>query len=330
MAISRDKLIIGGVVVLGALSALVYSQAKKDEALGSAAAKSADLPDVKGTDDVDKLVITNADKGTVTLEKQGDKWVMTQPLASAANQSEVKSLLDNVKELKATEIVAAAPDDDVKKQYNLDDAHAIHLVAFKGADKKIDDTFGKSGGRGEMMMVAGKPQIIAASGFSSYAYGREVADWRDKELIRFDDANAASVTIENTHGKFSFTKGDKWAGTFNGAPIPNFDDSKVGELLRAMKNLNIDTFPTGKSLSDTGLDKPLGKMSVSLKDNAGTYGLTVGGVSTGTAHYALKDGGDGTIITIGPAVSAWAIAEESKFEKLTDAGAPKTASNKKP
>ena len=78
MAISRDKLIIGGVVVLGALSALVYSQAKKDEALGSAAAKSADLPDVKGTDDVDKLVITNADKGTVTLEKQGDGFAITK------------------------------------------------------------------------------------------------------------------------------------------------------------------------------------------------------------------------------------------------------------
>jgi len=326
MAISRDKLIIGGVVVLGALSALVYSQAKKDEALGSAAAKSADLPDVKGTDDVDKLVITNADKGTVTLEKQGDKWVITQPVTAAANQGEVKGLLD-----KATEILAATADDDLKKQYNLDDAHAIHLVAFKGTDKKIDDTFGKSGGRGEMMMVAGKPQIIAASGFSSYVYGREVADWRDKELIRFDDSNAASVAIENTHGKFSFTKGDKWAGTFNGAPIPNFDDSKVSEMLRAMKNLNVDTFPVGKSLSDTGLDKPLGTISVSLKDNAGTYALTVGGVSAGTSHYALKDGGDGTILTIGPAVSAWAIAEETKFEKLTDAGAPpKTASNKKP
>jgi hypothetical protein len=330
MAISRDKLIIGGVVVLGALSALVYSQAKKDEALGSAAAKAADLPDVKGTDDVDKLVITNADKGTVTLEKQGDKWVMTQPLASAANQASVKALLDNVKELKATEIIAAAPDDETKKQYNLDDAHAIHLVAFKGADKKVDDTFGKSGGRGEMMMVAGKPQIIAASGYSSYVYARETAEWRDKELFRFDDANATSVTIDNTHGKFSFTKGDKWAGTFNGAPIPNFDDSKVAELLRVMKNLNIDTFPDGKSLADAGLDKPQGTLSVSLKDNAGTYTLKVGGVSTGTSHYALKDGGDGTILGVGPAISAWAIAEESKFQKLTDAGAPKTASNKKP
>ena len=232
MAISRDKAIIGGVVVLGALSFLVYRQAKHDQELGSAA--HADLPDVKGTDDLDKIEITNGDKPTVTLQKQGDKW-MVLPVSAPANQTNVKSMLDNLKELKATEIVATKPDDDVKKSYNLDAAHAVHFIGFKGADKKVDDWFGKSGGRGEMMIVEGKPQVVAASGYSSYLYTREVADWRDKEIFKFDDTNATSVTITNKSGKFSFTKGDKWAGTFDGHPIPNFDDSKVADAIRAMK-----------------------------------------------------------------------------------------------
>jgi hypothetical protein len=333
MAISRDKLIIGGVVVLGALSALVYTQAKKDQALGTVAAKAADMPDVKGTDDVDKLEITNADKGTVTIEKQGDKWMITKPLSAPANQGSVKQLLDNLKELKATEIVAATPDDDIKKQYSLDDAHAVHLVAYKGADKKVDDVFGKSGGRGEMMMVAGKPQVIAASGYSSYLYARETQDWRDKELFKFDDTNAASIAIENAHGKFSFTKGDKWAGTFNGAPIPNLDETKVSDAVKSMKLLSVDMFADGKTAADTGLDKPAGIFTVALKDGAGTYTLKVGGVNQGATHFATKDGGDGSIVVVNANVSGWALADVSKFEKGTDAGAPaagKTASIKKP
>jgi hypothetical protein len=229
--------------------------------------------------------------------------------------------------------VAATPDDDIKKQYNLDDAHAVHVVAYKGADKKVDDVFGKSGGRGEMMMVTGKPQVIAASGYSSYLYAREPQDWRDKELVKFDDTAAASITIDNAHGKFSFTKGDKWAGTFNGAPIPNLDESKVTDAVKSMKLLSADSFADGKTAADTGLDKPAGVFTIGLKDGAGTYTLKVGNVSSGQTHFAMKDGGDGSIAVVNANVSGWALADVSKFEKATDAGAPaaaKTASNKKP
>jgi hypothetical protein len=257
--------------------------------------------------------------------------MMTAPVAALANQASVKQLLDNVKELKATELVAATADDSIKKEYNLDDAHAVHFVAFKGADTKVDDVFGKSGGRGEMMMVTGKPQVIAASGFSSFLYARDPMDWRDKEIFKFDDTNATAMTIENAHGKFSFTKGDKWAGTFNGAPIPSFDDSKAADVVRAMKVLNAESFPQGKSPADTGLDKPQGTISVTLKDGAGTYTIKVGNVFNGMSHYATKDGGDGTVVTVGANTSKWALADVSLFEKGADAGAPpRTASNKKP
>ena len=322
MAISRDKAIIVGVVVLGALSFLVYRQAKHDQELGSA--DHTDLPDVKGTDDLDKLEITNGDKPMVTLQKQDDKWVV-MPIGAPANQSSVKSLLDNLKELKTTEVVASKPDDDVKKSYNLDPAHAVHFVGYKGGDKKVNDWFGKSGGRGEMLMLEGKPQIIAASGFSSYLYTRAtVADWRDKEIFKFDDANATSLLITNKNGKFSFTKGDKWAGTVDGHAIPLFDDTKVGDALRSMKWLSAEGFADpAKTPADTGLDSPAGVITVALKDGAGTYTLKVGAVSTGTSHFAEKDG-DTTIVTVSPTVSGWALADPTKFAKATDAGAPKT------
>ena len=69
---SRDKLIISGVVVLGLLGGLVYRQAKKDESLGQPVASAAELPTVSAPDDVDKISITNGDKGEVVLQKVPD------------------------------------------------------------------------------------------------------------------------------------------------------------------------------------------------------------------------------------------------------------------
>jgi hypothetical protein len=319
MAISRSQAIIGGIVVLGLLIPVVYKVAKKDQELGTAG--HGDLPDVKGTDDLDKIELTNGDKPTVTLQKQGDKW-MVLPVGALANQTNVKSMLDNIKELKATEIVAAAPDDEIKKTYNLDPSHALHFVGYKGSDKKVEDFFGKSGGRGEMLIVAGKPAIVAVSGYSNYLYAREAGDWRDKEIFKFDDTNATAVTITNKNGKFSFTKGDKWAGTLDGKPIPSFDDPKVGDAVRALKWLNAEGFAdAGKSTAEAGLAPPEATISVSLKDGAGTYTLLVGGVSTGTSHFAEKEG-DPTIVTVGANASGWALADQTKFAKAADAGAP--------
>jgi hypothetical protein len=282
---------------------------------------------------VDKLEITNGSKSSVTLEKQGDKWMVTKPVTFVANQGNVKQLLDNVKELKANEIIASTADDEMKKTYELDADHAIHVVGYKAGALRFGDEFGKSGGRGEMMMVDGHPELLGASGYSAYLYNRTVTDWRDRDVIKFDDANASTFTITNKNGKFSFTKGDKWAGTLDGKPIANFDDAKVADSIRSLKNLIADDFGDGKSLEETGLDKPLGVMTVTLKDNAGTYTLKVGSVSTGTSHYAVKDG-DPTIVTVNSNVFNWATADATKFAKAPtpagDAGAPATAMNKQP
>ena len=47
-------------------------------------------------------------------------------------------------------------------------------------------------------------------------------------------------------------------------------------MLRAFKALNADDFGDGKSLADTGLDKPEATVTVQLKDDAEAHELLVG------------------------------------------------------
>src|SRR5512145_1869825 len=83
---------------------LSRSKQKQEDAAHTPTAASADMPSIAlpkdDGDKVTKLEIKNADKSNVTLEKKGDAWELTAPVSAKAEQSNVKSLLDNLKELK--------------------------------------------------------------------------------------------------------------------------------------------------------------------------------------------------------------------------------------
>jgi hypothetical protein len=330
---SRDKLIIVGVVVLGLLGFLVVQQAKRDEAMGQPAAPAADFPAISAPEDIDKISLKNGDKAEIVLEKVPDStappadggtastWEMSQPLKASVNQQAVKDLVANLKEIKVDSAVNLKLDDDVKKEKQLDAAHAVHVTAWKGSDKKVDDFFGKSGTAGQLVIVASKPDHVwAAKGYSGYLYTKEPKDFRDKEVLKFDDANASGVTITNTHGVLSFTKGDKWAGTFDKKPIPRFDEEKVKDMLRAYKALSAEDFGDGKSLAETGLDKPDARVTIELKDGAGKYDLIVGRGASATNRWAKRPDGD-TIYQIGSYASDYALSDVAKYQSAADAGA---------
>jgi hypothetical protein len=318
---SQNTKIIAGVVILAGLGGAIYYAQNKDKQIGTSQTTSADLPEIKAPDDIDKVSVVNGEKGEIVVEKKGDKWEVTKPVQAPANQSNVDQMVKNLKDLKAKEVISAQPSEDSKKDYDLVSAKGVHVTAFKGGDKKFDVTFGTSGPRGQMAMVDGKPGIYSVQGYSSYLFTREVKGFRESEIFKFDDQNVNGLTIEKKDGVLSFTKeGDKWTGTFKGKPIDRFDEDKVKDAVRAFKALTADDFGDGKTTAETGIDEPDAKVTIQLKDNAGKYVLRVGKVSTGTNRWVAKD--DATTIFSIPSYSAdWAMAEVAKFQRSLDGGA---------
>jgi hypothetical protein len=327
---SQSTKIFAGVVILAALGGAIYYAQNKDKQIGTSQTTSAELPEIKAPDDVDKISLTNGEKGEIIVEKKGDKWVMTKPVSAPANQSNCDQLVKNLKDLKAKEVIAPSPTEDSKKDYDFVPAKQMHVVAYKGGDKKLDLMFGSSGARGQMAMVDGKPGIYAVSGYSSYLYTREPKGFRETEIFKFDDQNANGLTIEKKDGTMSFTKeGDHWSGSLKGKPLERIDEERVKDAVRAFKSLTADDFGDGKTTAETGIDEPDSKVTIQLKDNAGKFVLRTGKVSTGTNRWAQKEGND-TIYSIASYMAEWALAEPSKFQKAADAGAPSDAGSKPP
>jgi hypothetical protein len=335
---SRDKLIIIGAVLLGLLGVLVYKQAKRDESMGHPSGASAELASLAVPGDVDKISVTNGDKPEVVLELvpnpkaaaagpdagSTSTWVLTKPLRAEANQSSLKDLVANMVDLKIAARVNLRLDEETRKEKQLDAAHAVHVIAWKGADKKLDALFGKSGAIGELAVLGDKPNDVwAIKGYSSYLYTKEPKDFRNKEIFHFDDANVFHVTVSNAHGTLTFSKGGdgKWAGTIGNKPIERFDQEKVKDMMRAYKLLSAEEFGDGKSPAETGLDKPEGEAAFQLTGDAIARDLLVGKVGTGTNRWARRADGD-AIYQITNYAAEWLTGGVSKYQSaVADAGA---------
>lgn len=331
---SRDRLIIIGVVVLAVLGYFVYRQADKDKKLGTTgpvAASSADFPVISSPEDIDKVEIQDGKKDKIVLEKKDDKWVVTAPVSAPANQQSVKEIVTNLGTLKIKEQVVMTLDEEVKKSKHLDADQALHVVSYKGSEKKTDISTGTTGALGLLTMVAGKNDVVyATSGFSSYLYTKEAKDWRDKEVLKFDEAGVVGITVENkgsgdagAPASFSFTKGEKeWGASFNGKPIARFDEQRAKDLLKELHAVNAEDFGDGKAPTETGLDAPLATITITFKDNAPKIVVKIGKTAAnGTSHYAIKDGNP-TVFVVGKPTADWALADVTKFQKPLDGGAP--------
>ncbi|APR86447.1 Hypothetical protein A7982_11796 [Minicystis rosea] len=336
--------IYAGLGILAALGGglwMTTQDKKKQIEKHSVTAASADLPAIAlpkdDGDKVTKVELTTVDKDDktkkvkVTLEKKGEDWSVTAPVAAKANASNVKSLVDNLKDLKVKEVIDRTAGS--YEQYELNDDKAVHVIAYKGDAKAVDVYFGKSGSRGQMARVAGKDGVFIAQGYSAYLYTREVKNWRETSILKFEDANAIQVEVTNKNGLFSFSKnGDKWSGSITKRDKEGkldkpekewkkFDEGKVKDLLRAFKGLNAEDFgDVAKDKAGSGVDdaeKSGGVVKIKLKDGAGDIVVKVGKVQKGTSRWAWKDGGD-TLYAVSSWSADWATGEATKFEKGDD------------
>ncbi len=337
--------IYAGLAVLAGLGGAVYlsnqSKAKAQADHTITAASSADLPSIAvpkdDSDKITKVEVTAPDKDDKTkttkivLEKKGEDWELTSPVSAKANAANVKSLLDNLKDLKTKEVIDKGTGS--YEQYELNDPKAVHVVAYKGDAKATDLYFGKSGSRGQMARIAGKDGVVTTGGYSAYLYTREVKNWRDGTILKFEDANAVQLDITNKNGVLSFTKnGDKWSGTatlydkdhkLNDKPEKEwkkFDESKVKDMLRAFKGLNAEDFGEEKDLAGSGIDKAAeegGIVKIKLKEGGGDITIKVGKVSKGTSRWAMKEGNP-ILYSVSSWAGDWATAGQAKFEKSDD------------
>src|SRR5262245_45959352 len=108
----QEHKIIAAVAVLAVLAIGVYFSRRGSEKAQAehnvTAAK--DLPSIKISEEaagkITKIDIHSKEKGDVTLEKKGDKWEVVKPVNAPADETSIKSLIDNAKKIELATVIA--------------------------------------------------------------------------------------------------------------------------------------------------------------------------------------------------------------------------------
>jgi hypothetical protein len=250
------------------------------------------------------------------------------PLQVVALASNVKSTLDNAKQLKLTDRIASSK--DAYERWGVSDEKAVHVVFKKGAEVALDLYIGEDGSRGLMLRLGNQEGVFAAKGLSKFQFSRELKDWRDRTVLHFDEAEAVRVNIQNENGTFEFKKSEStWSSSFKASkggakPIDKFKTSKLEDLLRAYRSLSAADFGDEKKPSEVGLEPPHATLTLELKDGK-QHTVFVGDTAEGTNRWA-RIGDNAAVFSVGSWSADWALASPSKFQ---DAPAAKPDSNPK-
>lgn len=343
MAQGSDTKLYVALGVLGVLGAGYFMQketAKKEDAAHSLAAEKKELPQLslseEQTKKITKIVLTKPGSTSGDeekpaevneLEKEGESWRLTKPVAALANQKNVESLLTNLTKLEVKEQVGSSKDS--YEQFEVTDDQAVRAAFYEG-DKLIREIWaGKSGGRGQVARFDGSDSVYVLDGYSSFLYSRNTKGWRDLSILELDPEEITAIDIKNENGEFSFSKGegkDEWEGklkaanTFAAKAIDEFEPKKVQDLISAYKKLNASGFADGKTIAETGLEEPEATLTFHLAEDK-QQTLVFGSAAEGSSRWVSLASGT-QIFSVSSWASDWAFAADEKFQKAKEGEAP--------
>ncbi|MEJ2289172.1 MAG: DUF4340 domain-containing protein, partial [Deinococcales bacterium] len=233
------------------------------------------------TADITAFTVTGSDGSAVTLKRDGVNWVLPDQGGYPAQNSRVKSFLQELTALQRSGLVATTQD-----------AYKRLKVAPDTYQRKIDLTL-KGGGK-ETLYIGSEPSygsthvrlakdkgVYVTHSLHASDARTDASGYVDTTVLKLDQANVKRMEIKNANGDFVFTKGAggwSWQGLPNGKKL---DTQAVTNIVGALTSLQLNE-PLGKKVQASyGFDKPLAVVTLTtVKQVKATSGSNASGSST--------------------------------------------------
>ncbi len=286
---SKNLLILAAIVL--AFGAYIFLF-ERHQPSTEEAAKQADkvLPGLDA-DTVTSIVVDGDKGGRVKLEKSNDEWRLVEPFEYPADSSEVSSALSALTGLKADRRLPAADAD--LAEYGLDEpALTVDLGTSGGETVAISVGDEMPLGSKRALEVAGRGEIVVASGWFVNDLDREVNDWRSREVADVSANQVASIDIQAGPDHIQVVRiGDEWQLE---RPLQDLADAAhLQGLISDLDSLRIEEFLDGATdPAALGLDAPAYQIVVVRSDGGTPLRLDLGATREGDsgAEVACRRG----------------------------------------
>ena len=160
-------------------------------------------------DAINRVTIKSAAGDTTTVQKQADKWQVTQPAAAPADEGEISGITSNLASLEVQRVVDDKPSD--VKEYGLEPPRI--QVSFNAAGKDRTLLLGQKTPTGTDLYarLPDSPRVFMVSSFVEATFNKTSFDLRDKTILKVDREKTDSLTLETPEHTLKFTKqGSDW------------------------------------------------------------------------------------------------------------------------
>ena len=236
--------------VLGLLVIVAVVVLRQPEKGERTADRPRPLPQLKAGD-FDTLAVTKDGKTTV-IKKEGDKYEVTQPVKYPADENVAKQAFEAIEKLEFGNLVTEQKAKHA--EFEVDDAKGVK-VAIKKGDQSVGELIvGKTTGANTLVRVAGKDQVWQALGSIRYNFDRDTANWRDKTIVKFTQADAEKIEIKSPAGDISLKKGsgDQWVVDQSTLKIDKLDTAVAPAILSTLTSFVANEFADDAKPEQTG------------------------------------------------------------------------------
>lgn len=211
-----------------------------------------------------KAVRIRNDKGEIRLEKQGEAWRITAPLAADTDKDAVEGLLTSLDLARVERRLGAEAD---RKTYGLDPPRASLTLELASTPEPRTLHLGDGTPIGGTFFASleGTPDVAVVSSSAGDIAGKDLFGLRDKVLLSFDPWKIKKFEIERGGETVLMEHpGDGWVIR---RPIEApADGPTVTDFLNALEGLRARSFvveqPTGADLKRHGLAPPAARLTI--------------------------------------------------------------------
>ena len=248
--------------------------------------------------DIDRIEFQGKDDAFTLAKDDKDEWKLVLPEMQDVNQFTVSGYLSTFKELAGNSFAVGQPAEfgldnpEVTIGLHHEDGTTAKILVAKSA--KEEDLYYVTQDTGAIMTVRGvvaNALLIRSDSF------------RSRELMRFNQPDAALLEVQFENNRLSFEKRDgQWIVTAPaGAYLSNQSDVEaILSAISPLKLTRVEANETPQDLEKYGLANPVFTCSVTVRDQASgaetRHGqLRIGGVTPDNSQerFALMDGKPG-------------------------------------
>lgn len=238
-------------------------------------------------DDVTSLTLSHpAQKKEVTIqfEKKGGSWQIVQPVQTAADQSTVQGIVDQIAESRVEQTEPGSA--DRRKVYGLDPSQTTIEMQLKNGAKHTLLLGDKDFTGDSVYALADASQSVSLLPISlSTSTSKSLDDLRDRSVLNIPSSDVTSFAIKNPSGEFAADLNkDQWKFTKpEDAPA---DKSAIDMLVSAVTSGKMTTVVSEKpeNPSKYGLTTPA--IAFTVTTNKGAKSTLVVGKKEGQEYYA--------------------------------------------